>query len=58
LILSRRVGEKLIIDLGDRIIEIVTLGINGNQVKIGIQAPDDIPVHRLEIWEKIQKEKG
>lgn len=58
LILTRRVGEKLIIDLGDgRIVEVLPLGIKGNQVKIGIDAPEDIEVHREEIYERIQQEK-
>jgi len=37
---------------------VVPLGIKGNQVKIGIEADKDIGVHRLEIFEKIQKEKS
>jgi carbon storage regulator len=57
LILTRRVGEKLIIDLGDRIVEVVPLGIKGNQVKIGIEADKDIGVHREEIYQRIQQEK-
>ena len=54
LILTRRVGEKTIID-GD--IEVAILGIKGNQVRIGIQAPVHISVHREEIYQRIQKAK-
>lgn len=53
LILSRRVGETLMI--GDDI-EVMVLGVQGNQVRIGVKAPRDVPVHREEIYERIQQE--
>ena len=53
LILTRRIGEKIM--LGDDI-EVVVLGVNGNQVKIGINAPNDIAVHREEIYHRIKNE--
>ncbi len=53
LIITRKLGEKLII--GDDI-EVVTLGVQGNSVKIGINAPRDVAVHREEIYRKIQAE--
>ena len=53
LVLTRRVGEKLLIE-DDITIEI--LGINGTQVRIGIDAPKHISVHREEIYNKIQEE--
>lgn len=55
LILTRRIGEKIMI--GDEV-EAVILGVKGNQVRLGIVAPKDIPVHREEIYQRIQLEKG
>src|SRR3990167_7203390 len=55
LILTRRVGETIII--GDDVI-ITVLGIKGNQVRIGINAPIDVSVHREEIYQRIQQEKN
>lgn len=55
LILTRRVGETLMI--GDEV-SITVLGVKGNQVRIGVNAPKDVAVHREEIYDRIQKEQG
>ncbi len=55
LILTRRVGETLMI--GDEV-SVRVLGVKGNQVRIGVNAPKDIAVHREEIYQRIQHERS
>jgi len=55
LILTRRVGEKLVI--GDNV-TVTVLGVKGRQVRIGIDAPRDVTVHREEIYQRVLKEQN
>jgi carbon storage regulator len=52
LILSRRVGEALIID---KEVKVHVLGVNGNQIRIGIDAPKHVSVHREEVYQRIHQ---
>ncbi|MGO2132090.1 MAG: carbon storage regulator CsrA [Halomonas sp.] len=55
LILTRRIGETLMI--GDEV-AVTVLGIKGNQVRIGVNAPKHVAVHREEIYERIKRERS
>jgi carbon storage regulator len=54
LILTRRIGEKLVI--GDNVL-VTILGVKGNQIRVGIEAPPEVQVHREEIYQRILKER-
>lgn len=57
LILTRRVGETLVV--GDNAdVTVTVLGVKGNQVRIGVNAPKEVAVHREEIHQRIQREKN
>ena len=55
LILTRRVGETVVI--GDNV-TVTVLGVKGNQVRLGVNAPKEIAVHREEIFERIKREQA
>ncbi|MBS1705335.1 MAG: carbon storage regulator CsrA [Armatimonadetes bacterium] len=53
LVLTRKINQSIVID--DKV-EVVVLEVRGEQVRLGIRAPKDVPVHRKEIYEQIQDE--
>lgn len=55
LVLSRKIGEKLFIDGGRITVEVVD--VRGDKVRLGIEAPKDVSVHRQEVWVRIQMEQ-
>ena len=55
LILTRRVGETVMIGTD---VTVTVLGVKGNQVRVGINAPKNVAVHREEIFERIKREQG
>jgi carbon storage regulator len=55
LILTRRINEKLVIG-GN--VTVTVLGLKGNQVRIGVEAPIEVPVHREEVYQRILKERA
>jgi carbon storage regulator len=55
LILTRRMGESLMIGTD---VTVTVVGVNGNQVRLGINAPKDVVVHREEIYGRVQAEKA
>jgi carbon storage regulator CsrA len=61
LVLSRKNQESVVIGGADglhQLLKVTVLGIRGAIVKLGFEVDPDIPVHRLEVWERIQAETG
>jgi carbon storage regulator len=58
LVLSRKIGEVLVVGEGADRVEITVVDIRGDRARIGVTAKRETPVHRLEIAERIEKEKG
>jgi carbon storage regulator len=54
LVLTRRVGETVIVGND---VSVTILGVKGNQIRIGINAPRNVTVHREEIYERIRREQ-
>ena len=55
LILTRRVGESVMVGTE---VTVTVLGVKGNQVRLGVNAPKEVAIHREEIYERVQKEKA
>ena len=53
LVLSRKIGEQIVIGRG---VTVVVLEVNGQRVRLGIVAPDEVPIHREEVFQRIQHE--
>lgn len=57
LVLSRKIDESIIIGDGEDKVEITIVDVRGDKVRLGITAPKNMPVHRKEVYEAIQREK-
>jgi carbon storage regulator len=55
LIVTRRIGERIMIGSD---VTVTVLGVKGNQVRLGVDAPKSVPVHREEIFERIKRERA
>ncbi len=53
LVLSRKVGQQIVVALGDQEVTIEVLKNRGNGVSLGVQAPAEVAVHRREVWDSI-----
>ncbi len=54
LVLSRKVGTKIVVPQCDLVLQV--LEVRGSSVKVGITAPDNVEVHRAEVWERLQQQ--
>lgn len=57
LVLSRKKSESIVMKFGDQLATITLVQIRGDKVRIGIDAPIEVAVHRAEVWQLIQQEK-
>ncbi len=58
LVLSRKKGQEITIQTGDEAVRIFIVEIRSGTVRLGVEAPPEIPVHRREVYEAIQREQG
>lgn len=58
LVLSRKIGERIVVGFGNESVTIEVLKIVGNRARVGVDAPPWISVHREELWEKIKEKDG
>lgn len=58
LVLSRKKDQEITIPFGDEVVRIFVVDIRGDKVRLGIEAPPELPVHRREVYEAIQREQG
>ena len=57
LVLLRKANERIVIGEGDATITLVVIDVRGDRVRLGIDAPPEIPVHRQEVYDLIQQQK-
>ena len=57
LVLSRKKNESIVIEVDGKIITVVLVEIRGDKVRLGVEAPKEVPVHRAEVYECIKRER-
>ena len=58
LVLSRKKNESIVIDVGDKLITVTVVEVRGDKVRLGIEAPREVPVHRQEVYDAIKREQA
>ena len=58
LVLSRKKNESVVIGVGDAQVTIAVVDIRGDKVRLGVEAPKDVPVHRREVYDAIKRNEG
>ena len=56
LVLSRRQREQIVLGVGDRVVTIHVVRVQGNRVRLGVEAPRDVVIHRREVWDRVVAE--
>jgi carbon storage regulator len=54
LVLTRKLDEKIVIELGEQTVVVRVVAIERDRIRLGIDAPPEVPIHREEVWQRIE----